>query len=39
MTRVSSGSLLVKTARDTLAEYQAESDSRPDEGNQILLHS
>ena len=28
-----------ETARDTLAEYQAESDSRPDEGNQTLLHS
>ena len=35
----SSGNLLVGTARDTLAGYQAETDSRPDEANQTLLHS
>ena len=28
----------METARDTLPGYQAESDSRPDEGNQTLLH-
>ena len=35
----SSGNLLVETASDTLAGYQAETDSRPDEANQTLLHS
>ena len=29
----------METARDTLAGYQAETDNRPDEANQTLLHS
>lgn len=29
----------METASDTFAGYQAETDSRPDEANQTLLHS
>ena len=36
---LSSKSLLVETASDTFAGYQAETDSSPDEANQTLLHS